>query len=60
MAVRVPSAGIHSHIFGFTITQLSPVGALHAVKRKRAVLALLEDIMKLTGISSYPRRKGDA
>jgi hypothetical protein len=46
MAVRRPSAGIHTHIFfgltipfffGLIITQLSPGGALHVVN-VRAVL----------------------
>jgi len=57
---QVPSAAIYSHISGFTITQLSPVGALHAVNAQQAVLAPIEDVMKLIGISSYPCRKGDA
>src|SRR5215470_12939312 len=60
MAVRVLSAGIHSHI------SVSPSHNFHRSARctqstrERAVLAPIEDVMKLIGISSYPRRKGDA
>src|SRR5260370_6640664 len=60
MAVRVPSAGIHS------IFPVSPSRDFHRSARctqstrERAVLAPIEDVMKLIGISSYPRRKGDA
>jgi hypothetical protein len=46
--------------FGFTITQPHRSARSTQSTRERAVLARIEDVMKLIGISSYPRRKGDA
>src|SRR5260370_26505134 len=60
MAVRVPWADSSS------IFPVSPSRDFHRSARctqstrERAVLAPIEDVMKLIGISSYPRRKGDA
>src|SRR5260370_27617172 len=60
MAVRVPWADSSS------IFPVSPSRDFHRSARctqstrGRAVLAPIEDVMKLIGISSYPRRKGDA
>jgi len=51
MAVRVLSAGIHSNIFGFTITQVSPVARCTQSMRKRAFIGAAEGMTSWTRVT---------